>query len=293
MFIFAGSSNLSLAKKLAQESGLKLGRMELSRFDNDEARIWIKEKNVGNKCVVVQSLSQPTDHNLVELLLICDALKRLGVKKIIGVVPWLGYSKQDKVFRPGEPLSIEVVAKIVKVAGLSKLITVDLHNEKIKNYFKIPVVNLSAMKVLAKGIKSTKETVVVAPDKGAISKSEKLAKLLKCPVVFLDKVRDLNTGEIKIEGMRGEVKGKKAIIIDDMIVTGGTLIKTAKYLKDLGVQSIKVLVTHHLYVKGVQKKLDQSVIDEIVATDTVEVKERSNKLKIVSMVQEFSGQIGS
>jgi ribose-phosphate pyrophosphokinase len=293
MLVFAGSSNLSLARKIARRTGLKLGRMELSRFDNDEARVWIKEKDIGDKCVVVQSLSQPTDHNLVELLLICDALKRKGVKKIIGIVPWLGYSKQDKVFREGEPLSIEVVAKILKVAGLSKLITIDLHNEKIKKYFRIPVVNLSATKVLANEVVVDKETVVVAPDKGAVDKSKKLAKLLKCPVVLLDKVRDLSTGEVSILGMRGEVKGKKAIIIDDLIVTGGTLIKTAKYLRSLGVQSIKVLVTHHLYVKGVQRKLDKRVIDRVVATDTVEVKEKSKKLKIVSVVDELSRQIGS
>jgi ribose-phosphate pyrophosphokinase len=293
MYIFAGSSNLGLAKKVAKKIGLKWGRIELSRFDNDEARVWIKEKEVGDKCVVIQSLSQPTDHNLVELLLICDALKRLGVKEIVGVVPWLGYSKQDKVFRRGEPLSIEVVAKILKVAGLSKLVTVDLHNEKIKDYFKIPVVNLSATKTLAKEIKVDKETVVVAPDKGAVGRSKELARLLKCPVVLIDKERDFEAGEVKIKGIKGEVRDKRAIIIDDLIVTGGTLIKTADYLKNLGVQSIKVLVTHHLYVKGVQKKLDKSIIDEIVATDTVKSEEKSNKLKIVSLVDEFCRQIGA
>ncbi len=283
MHLFAGSSNKSLAKKVALEAGLKFGRIELSRFDNDEARVRIKEKSVGDKCVVLQSLSQPTDHNLVELLLICDALKRMKVKEIIGVVPWLGYSKQDKVFREGEPLSIEVIAKILKVAGLNKLITIDLHNRKIIDYFRIPVVHLSAVEVLAKEVRVDAETVVVAPDKGAVSKSKELARLLKSPVVTIDKERDLKSGKVNVLGIQGEVKNKKVVIIDDMIATGSTLVETANFLKKREVQSIKVLVTHHLYVQGVQAKLDQSLIDELVVTDSVETGEKSGKLKMVNL----------
>lgn len=283
MLVFSGSSNLSLAKKIAKKSGLKLGRMELSRFDNDEARVRIVESEVDKQATIVQSLSSPTDHHLVELLLICDALKRMGVKKIVGVVPWLGYSKQDKVFRRGEPLSVEVIAKILKVAGLSQLITVDLHNDNIVDNFKIPVTNISTVDLLAKQVKVDKQTVVVAPDKGAVSKSKELAKLLKCPVVVLDKQRDLKSGRVAVRGIKGEVKNKKAIIIDDMIATGSTLIETAKYLKRLGVLSIKVLISHHLYVRGAQKKLDKSQIDEIVVTDSVEQKDKSNKLEVVSL----------
>ncbi len=176
MLLFAGSSNRSLAKKIAKKAGLSFGKIELSRFDNDEARVRVLEKEVGDKCVVLQSLSQPTDHHLVELLLICDALKRMGVKEILGVVPWLGYSKQDKVFLKGESLSIEVVAKILKTAGLSQLITVDLHNEEIADYFQIPVTNISVVELLAKEVED-KKVVVVAPDKGAVNKSKKLAKV--------------------------------------------------------------------------------------------------------------------
>lgn len=283
MYLFSGSSNRELAKKVALKAGLKLGKIELSRFDNDEARVRIKEKIDDNSATIVQSLSSPTDHHLIELLLICDALKRMGVKKIIGIVPWLGYSKQDKVFRSGEPLSVAVIAKILKVAGMSKLITVDLHNEKVIDYFKIPVKNISAVKLLAKQVGVEKDLIVVAPDKGAVEKSRELANILGCPVVVIDKQRDLESGEVKIIGIKGEVKGKKAVVCDDMIATGGTLIKTANFLKKQGVQSIKVLATHHLYVKGTQEKLDASAIDEIVVTDTVESKEKFKKLKVVSL----------
>lgn len=282
MLLFAGSSNRSLAKKIAKKAGLSFGKIELSRFDNDEARVRVLEKEVGDKCVVLQSLSQPTDHHLVELLLICDALKRMGVKEILGVVPWLGYSKQDKVFLKGESLSIEVVAKILKTAGLSQLITVDLHNEEIADYFQIPVTNISVVELLAKEVED-KKVVVVAPDKGAVNKSKKLAKLLNFDLAVIDKQRDLQTGKVKVVKMQGQVKDKRVIIVDDMIATGSTLIETAKYLKAKGVQSIKVLATHHLFVKGVQEKLEKSEIDEIVTTDTVEQKDKLKKFKVVSV----------
>ena len=287
MFVFAGSASGELARKICEFDGFKLGKIELSRFDNDEARVRILEKKVGDKCIVIQSLSEPTDHNLVELLLICDALKRMGLKKIIGVVPWLGYSKQDKVFRKGEPLSIEVVARILKVAGLDKLITFDLHKEKIKDYFKIPVVNLSARELLENYFrkKITKDTIVVAPDAGAIKSSTSFARKLGIDVVYIDKKRDLKTGKVEIFGINGQVKNKQAIIMDDMIATGGTLIKTANFLKKRGVQSIKVGVTHHLYVDGVQEKLDKSVIDKVVVMDTVRPRVKSKKLKVLGVAK--------
>lgn len=285
MLVFAGSSNKKLARKICEGSGLRLGKIELSRFDNDEARVRVIEREIGDECIVVQSLSEPTDHHLIELLLTCDALKRKGVKKIVGVVPWLGYSKQDKVFREGEPLSIRVIAKILQVAGLSKLITIDLHNPKIADYFKIPVVNLSAVEVLARQVKADKETVIVAPDKGAIKKSKELGKILDCPVAVISKQRDLVTGKVKILGIKGEVKNKKIVIIDDMIATGGTLIETADYLKKLEVQSIKVLVTHHLYIDKVQQKLDNSRIDQLVTTNSITQSEKSSKLKVVNIAR--------
>ena len=136
MLVFSGSSNQTLAKKLAKELGTRLGKMELSRFSNDEVRVWVNERNPGKKAVLVQSLSEPTDRNLVEFCLIADALRRLGVKRIIAVIPWLGYSKQDKVFRPGEPLSVKVIAKMPQVVPLDKVITFDLHNLAIPGFLK-------------------------------------------------------------------------------------------------------------------------------------------------------------
>jgi len=286
MLVFSGSSNKSLAKKLARKINCRLGKIELSRFTNDEARVWVKEKKAGRKAVVVQSLSQPTDHHLIEFCLICDALRRKGVKEIIGVIPWLGYSKQDKVFREGEPLSVKVIAKMLQVVSLEKIITFDLHNLAILGFFDIPLINLSANQLFIEYFKNKidENTVVVAPDAGSVKSSSNFAQELGIDVAYINKKRDLTSGKVIIKGINGKVKGKDVLIVDDMLVTGSTLIETAKFLKKEKVQSIKVVVTHHLYVNKTQEKIDKSKIDELIVTDTVKQKDKSKKLKILSIV---------
>jgi len=293
MLVFSGSSNGSLAKRLAVKLKTRLGQVELSRFANDEARVWVKEKDVGRKAVVVQSLSQPTDHHLVELCLLIDGLKRKGVEEVIGVIPWMGYSKQDKVFRKGEPLSIAVVAKILNGVGFKKMITFDLHNPQSIKFFKTRLINLSARSLMVECFKRQvdEETVVVAPDKGGVKLSKEFAKDLGIAVAYLDKERDLSTGKVTVKGIKGEVENKRVLMIDDIMATGGTLIEAAKYLRVKGVQSIKVGVTHHLYVPGVQKKIDGSAIDSLVVTDTVEPKEKSKKLEIIRVVDLIAGEL--
>jgi len=293
MLVFSGSSNGSLAKRLAVKLKTRLGQVELSRFANDEARVWVKEKDVGRKAVVVQSLSQPTDHHLVELCLLIDGLKRKGVEEVIGVIPWMGYSKQDKVFRKGEPLSIAVVAKILNGVGFKKMITFDLHNPQSIKFFKTRLINLSARSLMVECFKRQvdEETVVVVPDKGGVKLSKEFAKDLGIAVAYLDKERDLSTGKVTVKGIKGEVENKRVLMIDDIMATGGTLIEAAKYLRVKGVQSIKVGVTHHLYVPGVQKKIDGSAIDSLVVTDTVEPKEKSKKLEIIRVVDLIAGEL--
>ncbi len=294
MMIFSGLSNQSLAKKIAGELEVDLGKVEITRFANDEARVWVKESKVEKEVVVIQSLSQPTDHNLVEFCLLCDALKRMGVREITAVIPWMGYSKQDKVFRAGEPLSVKVIAKMLQVVDLEKIITFDLHNLSILGFFEVPVVNLSARDLFLDYFKKqvSQKTLVVAPDAGAVKASTSFADSLGVGVAYIDKKRDLKTGEVSIKGISREVKGTEVIIVDDMVVTGGTLIKTAEFLKKQGVKSVKVGATHHLYVPRTQEKLDKSVIDEVVVTDTIEQKVKSKKLKILSVAKIVVGEMG-
>jgi len=287
MQIFSGSSNPELASKLG-----KVGKIEISKFANGETRVWVKEREIEKQVVVVQSLSSPTNEHLIEFCLICDALHRGGATEIIAVIPWMGYSKQDKVFRAGESLSCKVVAQILQIAKPVKIITLDLHNKVTLGFFDCPIVELSA-KPLLREYFAEFAGLVVAPDSGAVKASTAFAEELGVGVVYLDKKRDLESGEVVVMGMSGSVRGKDILIIDDNVFTGATLLETAKELKKTGAKSIKVGLTHHLYVRGVQEKIEASAIDEIVVTDTVGNKSqisnsqifKSNKLKILSVAQ--------
>jgi ribose-phosphate pyrophosphokinase len=285
MQVFSGSSNLPLAEKLAEKLGVPLGKVEISRFANDEARVFVAEEKVDREVVVVQSLSQPTDHHLIEFCLLCDALKRKGAREITAVIPWLGYSKQDKVFRPGEPLSVKVIANLLQTVTLEKIITFDLHNLAILGFFDIPVVNLSARELFLEYLKPklTTKSIVVAPDAGSVKTSTAFAMELSLPVAYIDKARDLQTGQVSIKDINRDVRDADVFIVDDMVVTGGTLLEVAAFLKERRVGKITVAATHHLYVPGVQKKLDESVIDVVVVTDTVKNKAESEKLRVLSI----------
>lgn len=287
MQIFSGSSNIELASKIAKILGTELGETQISKFANGETRVWIKEKKIEKQVVLVQSLSTPTNEHLVEFNLICDALHRGGASEIIAVIPWMGYSKQDKVFRNGEPLSAKVVAQIIQVAHPSKIITIDLHNRATLGFFDCSIVELSAKPLLREYFKSriSEHTVVVAPDSGAVKASTEMAAHLQVPVVYVDKKRDLESGEVEVVGMSRNVKGAEVIIFDDNVFTGSTLLVIAKELKKAGAKSIVVGLTHHLHVKGVQEKLEKSEIDEIVVTDSVADMGEYKKLKIVSVAQ--------
>ncbi|MBP9670014.1 ribose-phosphate pyrophosphokinase [Candidatus Woesebacteria bacterium] len=290
MQIFSGSSNQDLAQKIVKAGEFGLGIVESTTFENGERRVRVGDggKHQGNsKAVLVQSLSVPVDEHLIEFCLLSDALSRDGYTNLVGVVPWLGYSKQDKVFLPGESLAAKVIAQLIQTTKIKKLITFDLHNRAITGFFDIPVVELSAKPIFLEYFRKMvgENTIVVAPDEGAVKSSAYFARELSVPIAYMDKRRDLKTGKVEVVGMSGEVSGKAVIIVDDMIVTGSTMMETAKYLKSKGAKSVSVAATHHLYVEGTQAKLDQSEIDEVVVSDTVECPKeiKSKKLKILSV----------
>lgn len=287
MRVFGGSSNQPLAKKLAVELGVEWGEVELSRFANDEARVWVKAKPVPREVVVVQSLNAPTDHHLIEFCLLCDALKRQGAKEITAVIPYLGYSKQDKVFRPGEPLSVKVIAKIIQTISLERMITLDLHNLAILGFFEIPVENLSASQLFVDQFRADlgQRALVVAPDAGAIKASTALAQELGLEVAYIDKKRDLVTGKVSIAGISRPVVGAEVVMVDDMVATGETLIVTAKFLKEQGAAKVKVGATHHLYVPQAQERLEESAVDELWVTDSIRPQAEGGKLKVLSTVK--------
>jgi ribose-phosphate pyrophosphokinase len=290
MQIFSGSSNQKLAKKIAELGEFGLGSVSSTQFENGERRVRVGDggRHQGNShAALIQSLSTPVDEHLIEFFLLSDALSRDGYADLVGIIPWLGYSKQDKVFLPGESLAAKVVAQLIQTTKIKKLITFDLHNRAITGFFDIPVVELSAKSIFLDYFRKIagENTIVVAPDEGAVKSSAYFARELSVPIVYMDKRRDLKTGEVEVVGMSGDVTDKAVIIVDDMIVTGSTMMETAKYLKSKGAKSVSVAATHHLYVEGAQAKLDQSDIDEVVVSDTVEcpVGLKSKKLKVLSV----------
>jgi ribose-phosphate pyrophosphokinase len=295
MKIFSGSSNLSLAKKIAKALDAKLGDIELSQFPNGEARVWIKEDVSNQKCFIIQSFSNPPDRFIIEFTLIADALKRRGAKEIIAVIPWFGYCVQDKVFREGEPLNSKVIAKIVQVSKINQLFTVDLHNETILGFFDIPAEHLKATPIFVDFFKKDGIDLVISPDVGALKNTTKLAHALNLPIAVINKKRDLKTGKVKILGINQQVKGKKVLINDDFVSTGQTLMKTAAFLKKQGVKKVVACLTHHFYVPGVQEKIEKSEIDKIYVTDTIAKPEKKKykKLNILSIAPLLAQKIKS
>lgn len=285
MQIFGGSSNQNLVQRIAKNLGWKVGQVEITRFANDEVRVLVTEPKIDNEIYVLQSLSDPTDHHVIEFLMLVDALRRKGAKDISVIIPYMGYSKQDKVFREGESLSVKVIAQMLQIMPLSKIITFDLHNLAILGFYDIPVKNISAFPLFIEHFSKLKldNYIVVAPDAGAAKKSSSFAGELGLDIVYIDKKRDLSSGEVIIKGISGEVQDKDVLITDDMVATGSTLVESSKFLHENGAKSVTIAVTHFLNVKGVAKKLMSSDIDHIITTNTISFEIPSSKFTILDV----------
>lgn len=293
--VFAGNSNPALAKKIVSELGMDLGKAEIIRFADSECRVRVEEEVEGKDVFIIQSLSNPVDEYLMELLLMGDAVKRGEPRRMTAVIAYHGYARQDRIHRPGECLSAQVVSKVIEAMGFDKLITVELHNEAILGFFKIPVVHIYGLNVFQDLVKKLNEDVVIiTPDAGALKRAQKFAEGLDLSLALIEKKRDLDKPH-KILSMRvvGDVKDKTAIIVDDVIVTGGTLMNAAFLLKDKGAKKVIAAATHADFVGGADKILQDSPIDSVWVTDTVEIDEAKKfpKLSIVSVSHLISSEI--
>jgi ribose-phosphate pyrophosphokinase len=289
MLIFSGSSNKPLAEKIARYLDKKVSPVEIFVFPDGEKRIRIKQKVLDEDCVIVQSASIPPDENYMELFIMIDALKRSGAKSIKTVIPYLGYQRQDHIFRDGEAVSLEVIAEILTRVGMTELFS--FHSPKIPEVFSVPVHHLSALPLFAQKIKtdfSLNEIVLVSPDMGGIRRIKQVSEMLgNIPFASVEKNRDLSSGEINNSGMTGDVRGKVAIIVDDMISTGITMVEAANLLIENGALKVFIFATHAIFAKYADKILQESKIERVVVSDTVEIPKYKlfPKLEILSIAE--------
>lgn len=293
MKILAGKSNKELAKKIAEKIPADILSVEFHSFSDGEERVRIEKSVLGEDVLVVQSTAGRVNDYYMELFFLVDAAHRSGAKTVTLLIPYLGYQRQDHVFRDGEAVSLDVIARIFESLKVDKIITFDLHSIKIPEEFRIPISHLSALPLFAEKIKkmvngqlSIVNCCLVSPDMGGIRRIKILAELLNLPYISIEKNRDLKTGEVKVEKINGNVT-KTAIIVDDMISTGRTIISAANLLLEKGAEEIYVFATHPVFSGGAAKLLEDSKVEKVFVTDTIEVPEEKKfpKLEIISVAE--------
>ncbi|HEY4533205.1 MAG TPA: ribose-phosphate diphosphokinase [Fusobacterium sp.] len=294
--IFAGTSNKELAQKIAEKYGMELGKAEVVRFKDGEVFVKIDETVRGRDVFVVQPTSEPVNENLMELLIFVDALKRASAKSINVIVPYYGYARQDRKSSPREPITSKLVANLLTKAGVTRLLTMDLHADQIQGFFDIPVDHLQALPLMVKYFKSKgfygDKIVVVSPDIGGVKRARKLAEKLDCKIAIIDKRRPKpNMSEVM--NLIGEVEGKIAIFIDDMIDTAGTITNGAEAIMKRGAKEAYACCTHAVFSDPAIERLTASPLTEIIVTDSICLPERKkiDKVKILSVDALFAEAI--
>ncbi len=264
-------------------------------FANGEKRVWIKEKIDGQDVVLVQSFSDPVDANIIETLLIIDALERLGARDIHVVIPWLGYSLQDKVFRDGEPIAAKMIAKIISHSYVKRVYLVDLHNTSITGFFDVPTSHTTAMTLFAEYANSTlgnKNAVVASPDFGGMKRARQFATLLDVDLVNIDKTRNLKTGDVTAVGLHGDVGNKTVVVYDDIIVGGSTVTETAELLKQEGAKEVHFYSTHGLFVGNALQRITESPVDSVLITNSVAHEKLPARFKTLNLAPLLAQTLG-
>ena len=284
--IFALSSNRPLAQKIADQVGVELGKVSVTHFSDGEIKINIDESIRGDHVYIVQSTSYPVNDNLMELLIMIDALRRASAKTINVVLPYYGYARQDRKAQSREPITAKLVANMIIQAGADRVLTLDLHAAQIQGFFDIPVDHLLGAPLLANYFLENnfkdKDIVVVSPDHGGVTRARKLAEFLHAPIAIIDKRRPkANVAEVM--NIIGDVKGKVAVLIDDMIDTAGTITLAAQAIQDAGALEVYACCTHPVLSGPALDRLNASVIKEVVVTDSIQVPEEKTGGKIVQV----------
>ncbi len=284
--LFSGNSNMALARNVAKCLGIPLGSALVGQFANAETRIRIEENVRGSDVFVLQSLSIPVDHNIIELLLMIDALKRASARRITAVIPYYAYAKQEKKMAGREPISAKLVANMLTTAGVSRVLTIDLHAPAIEGFFDIPVDHLRAAPILVDHFRKlgSDNMVVVSPDAGGVGRANDFRQRLAAPLAIIAKQRP-RPDVAEVLEMVGDVRGKTAVIFDDMISTGGTMIEAADVLRARGAVDVLACATHPVFANGALDALLDSALSELVITDTVPLPDdRSDpKIRVVTV----------
>lgn len=268
--LFTGNANPQLAAQIAEVIGVELGRLQIRRFRDGEVQVNLGESVRGCNVFLVQPTSAPVNENLMELLITMDAFKRASAKTINVVMPYYGYARQDRKARARDPITAKLIADLLQAAGASRVICMDLHAGQIQGFFNIPLDHLFSMPILSHYIedKQLKDVVVVSPDLGGVTRARRLSERLGAPIAIIDKRRPApNVAEVM--GIIGDIEGKTAILIDDMIDTAGTIALAAQALKDHGARSIYACCTHAVLSDPALERLQAAPIEEVVITNTI------------------------
>ena len=296
--VFACNSNKELAESIVAKLGLKLGDAEVEKFSDGEISVKINETIRGADVFIIQSTSYPVNDNLMELLIMIDAMKRASAARITAVMPYYGYARQDRKARPRDPISAKLIANILTSAGASRVLTMDLHCAQIQGFFDIPVDNLVGSPLLTSyyinkyGENLEKDFVAVSPDLGSVTRVRKFAEKLNIPIAIIDKRRPkANVSEVM--NIIGDIEGKKVILVDDMIDTAGTITNAANALKERGAIEVDACCTHGVLSGPALQRIEESAINELLVLDTIELPadKKIDKITMVSVADIFADAI--
>ncbi len=285
--LFSGNSNRTLAKEIADVLGIPVGKATVSNFSDGEIMVQINENVRGSDVFLIQSTCMPVNKNIMELLLMTDALRRASAARITAVMPYYGYARQDRKAAPRVPISARLVADLLEAVGISRVLTIDLHAGQIQGFFEIPVDHLYASPVLVDYVKREylNDLVIVSPDAGGVERARAFAKRLNASLAIIDKRREkANVSEVM--NVIGEVEGKSALLFDDMIDTAGTITHAAAALKEKGAKKVIAACSHAVLSGPALDRINESVLEEIIVTNTIpmdEKQEKCNKLTVLSV----------
>lgn len=291
--IFAGNASKQLAQKICDKLGLPLGNMEVGKFSDGEINVNIAETVRGCECFIIQSTSAPVNDNLMELLIITDAMRRASARTINAIIPYFGYARQDRKARARDPISAKLVADILTKAGVDRVVTMDLHCGQLQGFFDIPVDNLKGMPTFVEYFQKHnllgEDTMVVSPDIGSVARSRSLATKINAPLSIIDKRRP-KANVMEVMNIIGNVEGKVCLMMDDMIDTGGTITQGAQALIDNGAKEVIVCCSHAVFSGPAIERLQNSAITKVVALDTIEIPKEKHfdKLEVVSIADSFA-----